>query len=214
MTHSDKPGVFITIEGIEGAGKSTAVQFIEGLLKQHHIPHVMTREPGGTQTAEAIRQLLLKKTAESLTPSAELLLMFAARSQHIQQVIQPALEKGVWVVCDRFTDASYAYQGYGRGLSLEWIALLESWVQGSLKPTKTFLLDIPVADGMARAKHRSNLDRIESENYEFFNRVRNGYLTRAEQSPERFEVIDARQPLSAVKQQFTDSFKKMFDQYL
>lgn len=190
---------FISLEGGEGAGKSTCLAFIRNFLAQRGFPLVVTREPGGTPLAEEIRTMLLMRREEAVAPNAELLLMFAARAQHLAQVIQPALSRGDWVLCDRFTDATYAYQGYGRHRSLETIAALEQLVQGSLRPGLTLLLDLPVQEGLARAEARAEKDRFESEQDEFFERVRQGYRARAEAEPRRFRVIDASRPLVDVQ---------------
>jgi dTMP kinase len=197
----NKRGRFITLEGGEGVGKTTNVPFIKNYLESRNIPIVVTREPGGTQLAEKIRDLLLSKSDEALTGQTEILLMFAARSQHLNHVIKPALAQGQWVLCDRFTDATYAYQGGGRGLSVSVIQWLENFVQGELRPDLTLLLDIPVEIGMARAKSRGgDLDRFESEHIQFFNRIRQMYLQQAAQYPGRMKVIKADQPLADVQQ--------------
>lgn len=192
-------GRFITLEGGEGVGKSTNLQFIQQLLAQKQIEVLLTREPGGTELAEKIRQLLLEKHSESITPQAELLLVFAARAQHVQHVILPALAQGKWVVSDRFTDATYAYQGGGRHMDSQLIAWLETAVQGELRPDLTLLLDAPVETGLLRARHRGELDRFESEQRDFFQRVRQAYLTRARQNPQRYAIIDAALPLAEVQ---------------
>lgn len=194
-------GRFITLEGGEGVGKSTNLQFIRHLLAQKQIDVVLTREPGGTELAEKIRQLLLEKHSESITPQAELLLVFAARAQHVQHVILPALAQGKWVLSDRFTDATYAYQGGGRNMDNRIIAWLESTVQGELRPDLTLLLDAPVETGLLRAQHRGKLDRFESERRDFFERVRQAYLTRARQEPRRYSIIDAAMSLAEVQNQ-------------
>lgn len=193
------PGKFITIEGIEGVGKSTAIQCIAQYLSDKQIQHKITREPGGTGIAEDIRHLLLKKHQETMSDDTELLLMFAARAQHIAHVIRPTMKTGDWVVCDRFTDASYAYQGGGRGIDIERIAGLESWVQQDLRPDCTLLLDAPVDIALARAKKRSEPDRIEAEEKEFFEKVRDAYLALAAKNPERFVIISAEQKLEDVE---------------
>lgn len=198
---TQRRGRFITVEGTEGAGKSTNLAFIRDYLRRAGIDFVETREPGGTPLAEEIRTLLLTPRKERMAEAAELLLVFAARAQHLQTVILPALEAGRWVLCDRFTDATYAYQGGGRGLSTAQIAELEQLVQGTLRPDLTLLLDLPVAQGMARARGRGELDRFESERLEFFERVRQSYLARAAEAPERFRVIDAAGSLEAVQAQ-------------
>lgn len=190
---------FITLEGGEGAGKSTCLAFMQRYFASKQIPLRVTREPGGTPLAEEIRALLLQKREEKIAPDAELLLMFAARAQHLDQVIKPALARGEWVLCDRFTDATYAYQGGGRGLSRQRIAELEAMVQGSLRPGLTLLLDLPIRQGLARAEARAEKDRFESEQEEFFERVRSTYRERAAAEPERFRVIDAGQSIAEVE---------------
>lgn len=192
---------FITLEGGEGAGKSTCLAFIRDFLEQRGLPLVVTREPGGTPLAEEIRQLLLARREEQVAPNAELLLMFAARAQHLQQVICPALSRGDWVLCDRFTDATYAYQGYGRHQPMQTIRDLEQLVQDGLQPGLTLLLDLPVQEGLARAAARAEKDRFESEQDAFFERVRQGYRDRAAAEPARFRVIDASRPLVGVQEQ-------------
>lgn len=184
-------GVFITVEGVEGAGKSTQVDRVAHWLEQHGHAVVRTREPGGTQLAEKIREILLDKHNSSLSGQAELLLMFAARAQHLAEKIRPALEQGKVILCDRFTDATWAYQGGGRGLPRSEIAVLERLVHESLQPDLTLLLDLPVEIGLSRASKRSESDRFERESVEFFERVRQAYLERAEADPGRFAVIDA-----------------------
>ena len=194
-------GRFISIEGGEGAGKSTSVAFIEEFLQGQGIDLVSTREPGGTHLSEQLRQLLLSHHDENIDPYAELLMIFAARRQHVAQVIQPALAAGKWVLCDRFTDASYAYQGYGRELPLEFIDNLASWVHGDTNPDMTILLDLDIEVGMGRARQRAELDRIESEAMSFFEAVRQGYLCRAKAEPARFRVLDASQDIAGVERQ-------------
>ena len=194
-------GRFITIEGGEGAGKSTNISFILQYLENAGKDLVLTREPGGTPLGEKIRALLLDKQNTEMSPNAELLLMFAARAQHIAQVITPALQEGRWVLCDRFTDATYAYQGGGRGISDDRIEALESWVQRGLRPDLTILLDISVNQGLERAGNRSEPDRFENEQKQFFERVRTCYLKLVDQHPERFRVVDASRPLNEVQEQ-------------
>src|SRR5574343_43695 len=184
-------GRFITLEGGEGVGKSTNLQFIQQLLQQRQLDVVLTREPGGTELAEKIRRLLLEQHSEAITEQAELLLVFAARAQHIQHVILPALQQGRWVLSDRFTDATYAYQGGGRGMDIQTVAWLENTIQGVLRPDLTLLLDAPLDVGMLRAQQRGKLDRFESEQRDFFERVRQAYLQRAIQEPQRYKIIDA-----------------------
>jgi len=181
-------GVFITLEGGEGAGKSTQLAVLCEWLCARGVPLIQTREPGGTALGEQLRSLLLSERMDSDT---ELLLMFAARAEHLQQVIRPALAQGTWVVCDRFTDATYAYQGGGRGIADARIAVLETWVQGDLQPDLTLLLDVPVAQGLQRIQQRAALDRFEQEQQAFFEAVRGAYLARAASAPARYRVIDA-----------------------
>ena len=191
---------FITIEGIEGVGKSTAVKIIQDYLVQQQQEIVVTREPGGTVIAEQLRTILLTPMqGEMVSPDSELLLMFASRSQHIQNVIKPALQAGKWVISDRFVDASFAYQGGGRKLDMQKIDVLNEWIVNTLQPGLTFLLDAPVEIGLARAKHRGPQDRIEQEKLDFFVRVREVYLSRAEKFADRFCVIDAAQSLEKVQ---------------
>ena len=192
-------GRFITVEGIEGVGKSSNMDFLCGLLEDAGIDVVRTREPGGTPLAERIRDILLAHEEEPLPDIAESLLFFAARSLHINNLIRPALEAGRWVVCDRFTDASRAYQGYARGLGVERIDTMADWVHEGLDPDLTLLLDAPVEVGMARAQARGAADRLDSETADFFGRVREGYLALAEAEPERFAVIDASLDLAGVQ---------------
>lgn len=196
MTQQRYP--FITIEGIEGVGKSTALKFTQDYLTKAKREVVITREPGGTVIAEKIRELLLQPMDELMTPDTELLLMFAARSQHIVRFILPALQAGKCVVSDRFVDASYAYQGAGRHIDMDRIAMLEDWILKGLRPLLTILLDAPPIIGLTRAKHRGPHDRIEMEKVEFFERVRVGYLARAKQDTKRFRIIDATKPLAEV----------------
>lgn len=195
-----KRGLFLTLEGAEGVGKSTNIEFITQYLEQHRIDYVLTREPGGTQLAEQIRELLLAVHEESMSELTELLLVFAARAQHLEKVIEPALVSGKWVVCDRFTDATFAYQGSGRGLSHATISQLQSMVQGELRPDLTIILDLDPEIGMERASNRGELDRFEREQQDFFRSVRKGYLDIAAAEPERCTVIDASKPLESVKQ--------------
>ena len=192
-------GRFITIEGGEGAGKSTAQTFLADKLTALGISVLQTREPGGTPLAEAIRRNLLSVDEEAPVEMAELLLVFAARAQHLAKVIEPALEQGKWVLCDRFTDATYAYQGTGRGLSAELIGKLEALVQGDRRPDTVILLDMPPQIGLARARARGALDRFEQEEQAFFERVRQGYLKRAAAFPDRYVVVDATKELSEVQ---------------
>ena len=186
-----KTGKFITIDGVEGAGKSTQIKFICDYLQAKGINVVLTREPGGTDLGEKIRQLLLSTQTQPMHSDSELLLMFAARNEHIHHKIIPALKKGDWVLSDRFTDASYAYQGGGRGLDIERIEHLERWVLGDFTPDMTLLLDIPVDLGMSRVESRGEKDRIELEAKDLFERVRQAYIARSEKYPERIKLIDS-----------------------
>ncbi len=192
-------GLFITLEGPEGAGKTTNRAYLAEQLQAQGFCVTLTREPGGTAVAEQIREILLAPHDEAMSVDTELLLMFAARAQHLAQVILPALAEGKIVICDRFTDATYAYQGGGRGLDCSRIALLEQFVQGDLRPDLTLLFDLPVADGMARAVARGKLDRFEQEQQDFFEKVRQSYLQRAEEDPERFRLVNAQQTLVDVQ---------------
>jgi dTMP kinase len=191
-------GKFITLEGGEGAGKSTVLNSVRELLAELGIDLVVTREPGGTPAGEAIRSVLLDPSLRGLCAESELLLMFASRAQLVRDVIQPALAADKWVLSDRFTDASFAYQGGGRRQPLPRIADLEKWAANDLKPDLTLLLDLPIAEGLKRASGRGEADRIEMENADFFERVRNTYRERAASQAQRFRVIDAGQPLQHV----------------
>jgi dTMP kinase len=192
-------GFFITIEGIEGVGKSTALQFLEKHFREQKFDYLVTREPGGTPLAETIRNIILGNQQETMCPETELMLFFAGRAQHLQHAIIPALQLGKVVLCDRFTDATYAYQGGGRGISREAIVMLEDWVQRGLQPDLTLLLDAPVELGISRILARSPKDRIEQEEIDFFERVRQVYLERAHAFPDRFRIIDASQSLQQVQ---------------
>jgi dTMP kinase len=202
-----KAGRFISIEGGEGVGKSTSVAYIQDYLQTCGIDVVSTREPGGTKLAEELRALLLNHHTEKVDPYTELLMMFAARRQHITEVIRPALAAGKWVLCDRFTDASYAYQGYGRNLPLAFIDSLAKWVHGDTNPDLTLLLDVDIEVGMQRARQRSSLDRIESEAMAFFEAVRQGYLARAKAEPQRFCIVDASVSITAVQLQIESALQ-------
>lgn len=215
-SHQPRPGQFITLEGTEGGGKSTNLVYIQQWLEEKGIEVVVTREPGGTPISEAVRQILLDPTYDEMTAETELLLMFAARNQHIQQTILPALADGKWVVSDRFTDASYAYQGGARGMDYQRIAQLEDWVQQGFVPAMTFVFDLPIEEGMRRVAARSNLtgqaiDRFEKEKSDFFEKVRHAYLHRAQQAPERYQVLDAAQPLTNVQSQIQSRLTQLFD---
>ncbi len=196
--------LFITVEGIEGAGKSSNIAFTESLLRSHGHEVLLTREPGGTLLGEELRELLLGHKHDGMQDLTELLLMFAARAEHLHGKILPALEAGKWVICDRFTDATYAYQGGGRQLDTSAIETLENLVQGSRRPDLTLLLDLPVETGLARAARRSEPDRFERQKLEFFQRVREAYLEIARQQPARVKVIDASLELDRVQQQISD----------
>ena len=194
-------GLVITLEGVEGAGKSTLMAYAAEYFFGKGRDVIQTREPGGTKTGEQIRSILLDSENTGVTDNTELLLMFAARMQHIDEIINPAIESGKIVICDRFTDASYAYQGAGRGLNVTRIEVLEEWVQQSLKPDLTLLFDLDVETGLRRASKRSEADRFEQEEISFFERIRECYLERAKKEPERFRLVDASQSFENVKQQ-------------
>jgi dTMP kinase len=194
-------GRFITVEGVEGVGKSTNMDFIADRVRAAGFKVLRSREPGGTPMAERIRDMLLQHGDEPLPDLAELLLFFASRTLNIENAIRPALENGTWVLCDRFTDASRAYQGAGRGLNMDRINTLAEWAHGDLNPDLTVLLDAPAEVGMQRAKKRGETDRLESEQMSFYTRVRAQYLALAEAEPERFAVIDASQSLALVQDQ-------------
>ena len=192
-------GQFITVEGIEGVGKTTNIEFIHQQLLSAGKDVVVTREPGGTPLGEAIRGLLLDPQYTGMDSTCELQLMFAARAEHLARVVRPALENGQWVLCDRFTDATYAYQGGGRGIDTDTIARLEALVQGDFRPDITLLLDVPVEVGLSRASERGKLDRFEQEKIEFFERVRQAYLEVAATHYGRYRIIDASRPLTQVQ---------------
>ena len=194
-------GKFITIDGVEGAGKSTQIDFIYNLLKSKGIKLILTREPGGTDLGERIRELLLGNDIDSMHSDTELLLMFADRNEHIQTKVIPALESGHWVLSDRFTDSSYAYQGGGRGLDVKRIAELEKWVLQGFVPDLTFLLDVDIELGMRRIKSRGMKDRIEQETMDFFARVRDSYIQRSQMFPDRIKLIDATKSIENTSQQ-------------
>lgn len=191
-------GRFITLEGIEGVGKTTQVPVVAAALRARGLDVLETREPGGTALGEGIRALLLDKSLPAMHALSELLLVFAARAEHVETVIRPALAAGRWVVCDRFTDATYAYQGGGRGLPQAAIATLETLVQAGLQPDLTLLFDAPVDTALARAKSRGDGDRFEAERAEFFTRVRAAYLERARRAPDRYTVVDASRDAATV----------------
>lgn len=209
MNNSVVAGQFITVEGTEGVGKSTNMAFIEDWLTKAGKELVITREPGGTELGEKLRSVLLDAREQSMSDDTELLLMFAARAQHLHEVIKPALASGKWVLCDRFTDATYAYQGGGRGIDMSRIAELEQWVQGHLRPDMTLILDLPVDIGLERAGKRSEPDRFELEKHDFFNKVRDTYLARAAAKPESYQVIDASPSIDEVQQSIQAVLEKM-----
>jgi len=204
-------GRFITIEGVEGAGKSTCMSLAAAEIEKCGKRLLQTREPGGTELGEDLRKLLLGHRHHGMADDTELLLMFAARAEHIQRKIRPALHAGQWVLCDRFTDATYAYQGAGRGLSLQRIAQLEDWVQGTLRPDLTILMDLPVDMGMERAGKRSTPDRFESEAFSFFEKVRQGYLDIATAQQQRVRVIDASRTLEQVSADIAANIGQLID---
>ncbi|MHC9510433.1 dTMP kinase [Kangiella sp. M94] len=207
-----RAGKFITIEGTEGVGKSTNIAFIKAWFEAKNISLLHTREPGGTPLAEEIRELLLSQREEAVDAKSELLLMYAARAQHVSQKIKPALEQGQWVLCDRFSDASFAYQGAGRALGLDKLVALDQWVLEGFKPDLTILLDLPVEVGLSRAQERGPIDRFEEEKVEFFEQVRNGYLQIAQQEPDRVKIVDARGSLEEVQQQIEQVLINFYQQ--
>ncbi len=196
--------LFITVEGIEGAGKSSNIAYLQELLEKRGYDLLMTREPGGTELGEQLRELLLGHKHDGMSYKTELLMMFAARAEHLHAKILPALAEGKTVICDRFTDATYAYQGGGRLIDMESIRVLEDFVQEDVRPDLTLLLDVPVETGMARANQRSAPDRFEKERHEFFERVRNAYLEIAQYNKQRVKVIDASKPLEQVQRQLSE----------
>ena len=205
-------GQFITFEGIEGAGKSTQLKRLEAALVATGREVICTREPGGTPLAEDIRNLILTPRHEAVDTRTEVLLVFAARAQHLWRHIMPALERGAWVLCDRFTDASYAYQGAGRGLGDESISILENYVQGDIRPDLTLIFDLDVKTGFERVASRGEIqDRFESEKLDFFEKIRATYLRRASQHPERYRVIDASKSESEVQMQLLDALKPLME---
>lgn len=204
-------GRFITFEGIEGVGKSTNMQAFASVVEAAGHDIVTTREPGGTPQAERIRQIVAAHSDESMSDIAELLLIFAARSLHVENVIRPAIESGTWVLCDRFTDSSRAYQGAGRGIPMQQVDELADWVHSDLWPDLTILLDAPVEVGMSRAKQRGAPDRFEIEKSEFFARVRTCYLDLAAREPNRFQVVDASRPLLEVTAQVEQIAASLLD---
>lgn len=202
-------GKFISLEGGEGSGKTTAIHFIRQWLDDHKIPYIMTREPGGTPLAEEIRQLVLTPRDESVNDVTELLLVFAARAQHLAEKIQPALEKGTWVISDRFLDSSYVYQGKARGGDITMLDQLANWVVGDNKPDATLVLDVPVELGQERVVQRQHQDRLDKESLTFHQKVREGFLDRAEADPKRVKVVDASQSLESVKSQIEEQLARL-----
>ena len=206
------PGKFITLEGTEGAGKSTNLIYIEQWLSAKGDEVVTTREPGGTKVGEEVRAILLNTDNQAMTADTELMLMFAARNQHLQEKILPALKAGKWVISDRFTDASYAYQGAARGIEYKRISELEQWVQQGFHPNMTFVFDLSVEEGMKRVKARGEAtDRFEEEKQTFFEKVRSAYINRANQSPSRYTILDASQKLENVQQQIDKTLLKLIN---
>ena len=199
MAGENNRGRFITVEGIEGAGKSSHIDAMRGFLTSRGLQVRVTREPGGAPLSESVRELLLDPDNPGMDADTELLLVFAARAEHLAKVIRPSLEAGQWVLCDRFTDATYAYQGGGRGVDGSRIAALEDWVQGDLRPDLVIVLDLDPEAGLARAAARSDKDRFEREDVDFFRRVRQSYLDRAAADPKRYRVVDAAAELDAVR---------------
>ncbi len=200
------PGRFLTLEGPEGSGKTTQLAFLVEALQREQIPHLVTREPGGTPLGEELRRLLLQPETATMNWEAELLLMFAARAEHVSKRIQPALSAGQWVLCDRFTDATYAYQGGGRGVPFTTIQALEEWTLHGFKPDRTLLLDVPVALSLERIQARGALDRFEQEPLDFFERVRQAYLQRYSLEPERITYIQASSELDLVRAEILEVF--------
>jgi dTMP kinase len=209
MKHG-RESLFITLEGIEGVGKSTHLEFISTFVQGRDHKVCVTREPGGTRLGESIREILLHGTDLNISADVELLLMFAARSQHIHEVIRPALEGGQVVICDRFTDASYAYQGAGRGIDVDEIRKLETWVQKGLKPDLTLLFDASVDTGFKRITRRGDKDRFEAEDKAFFEAIRGAYLERANAEPDRVKVIDAEKSIPEVQEQIKEVLETIF----
>ncbi|MCS5711771.1 dTMP kinase [Candidatus Berkiella aquae] len=207
MSHSNAK--FITVEGIEGVGKSTNIQWMAEQLEQKGLSVVLTREPGGTPLGERVRDILLAEFTEKTLPQTELLLLYAARFAHVEQVIKPALAQGKWVICDRFVDATYAYQGAGRGMDFKVIDSLNEWTLGSFRPDHTVILDAPVEIALARIQRNRVLDRFEKEKASFFEKIRQFYLQCAAQNPERYIVIDASKELGQVKQQIAEVICKI-----
>jgi len=209
-----RKGLFITVEGVEGAGKSTNIRVIEEFLSEWKLEYILTREPGGTLIAEEIRELLLKHHEEKMDATTELLLIFAARAQHLSTKIRQTLAEGTWVLCDRFTDATYAYQGAGRGLDVKLISQLERLVQDNLRPDLTVIFDLDPSVGLERARQRGQLDRIESQKLEFFQRVREGYQNIASREGDRCLLIDASQTRETVRQSLRTALENRMQAFL
>ena len=209
-----RPGKFITLEGGEGVGKSTNLAVVESFLSENNVEYIITREPGGTHLTEKIRDLILDNHDEPMDAATELLLVFAARAQHLNTKIRPAIATGKWVLCDRFTDATYAYQGAGRELGERFISALEDLVQGELRPDLTLILDLEPATGLNRARQRGALDRIEQEQIDFFHRVRSCYLEIAEANPKRCALINTSKPLPAVRDQLLETLEQRLRVFL
>lgn len=209
-----RPGKFITLEGGEGVGKSTNLAVIESFLEENNVEYIITREPGGTHLAEKIRDIVLDNHDDPMDAATELLLVFAARAQHLNTKIRPAIDRGVWVLCDRFTDATYAYQGAGRELGARFISVLEDLVQGELRPDLTVILDLDPETGLKRASQRGALDRIEQEQIDFFHRVRSCYLEIAAANPQRCALIDASKSLQEVRGQLLETLEQRLRVFL
>ena len=207
---SVKPGLFISLDGVDGAGKSTHLEWLITQIQAQGIEVVATREPGGTPLGEQLRELLLHQTMEVKT---EALLMFAARNEHLSQVIEPALAEGKWVVCDRFSDASFAYQGGGRQLGVEAMATLENWVHPHRQPDRTWLFDVPLAVAQERLQHAREPDRFEQEAQAFFQRTREAYLLRAQLHPQRIHVIDGHRSIDAIRHELSQGLNQLFKRY-
>lgn len=203
-----KKNLFITLEGIDGSGKSTMIRHMHELLTQANVPHALTREPGGTKIGEYIRKLLLCNHKEFMCSQAELLIIFASRAQHLSNLILPAMKEGKWVISDRFTDSSYAYQGGGLGIPLSRIEILEQLVQEDLRPDHVIILDLPVEIALSRIQNLGNFDRIEQENKSFFERARKIYLERAKAQPARYHVLEANKSINEVKKSIATLIKK------
>ncbi len=208
---SAEKGLFISFEGVEGAGKTTNIEYIADKIAQGGHEIVLTREPGGTKLSEAIRELLISKEYPEMHIKTELLLMFAARSEHLNTVILPAINAGKWVLCDRFTDATYAYQGAGRGIPEDIIATLETLVQGSVKPDYTFLFDLDAEIGLGRAKNRGETDRFEQQHIDFFNKIRDKYLELAKSDEPRYRIVNAQYDLDTVQKQIDQLLTDILD---